>query len=144
MAEPQSYKNHVRRLPPFHFFVLPVLLANVFIHLKTLWATPTFDTAWASLVAAALMGLAVLSRTQANTVQDRVIRLEMRARLNALLPADLKGRINDLAPAQLVGLRFACDAELPELVRDVLSGKLKTQKEIKMRVRDWQGDWLRA
>ena len=54
------------------------------------------------------------------------------------------GRINDLTSGQLVALRFASDAELPALVQDVLAGKLRTKKEIKMRVRDWQGDSLRA
>ncbi len=45
---------------------------------------------------------------------------------------------------QLVALRFASDAELPALVREVLAGTLKTQKEIKARVREWQADYLRA
>ena len=140
----QTYKNHVRWLPAFHFFVLPVLIANVFNQLSLLRATPTLGKVWAAVVAFALVMLALLSRIQANTVQDRVIRVEMRLRLKELLPADLKGRINDLTRDQLVALRFAGDAELPALVQDVLAGKLKTKKEIKMRVRDWQGDSLRA
>lgn len=140
----QTYKNHARLLPPFHFFVLPVLLLNVVDHLWLLSQTPTLRAGWTAIVAAALLLLAGLSRVQANTVQDRVIRIEMRSRLRELLPADLKPRIHDLTPKQLVALRFASDAELPELVREVLAGKLSTSKEIKMRVRDWQGDRLRA
>jgi hypothetical protein len=140
----QTYKNHLRWLPPFHFFVMPVLLLNVVDHIRPLLATPTLRDGWNVIVAVALLMVALLSRGQANTVQDRVIRLEMRSRLQGLLPAELKPRIDDLTPKQLVALRFASDAELPELVRDVLAGKLSTQKEIKMRVRDWQGDWLRA
>jgi hypothetical protein len=88
--------------------------------------------------------LAVLSRVQANTVQDRVIRLEMRARLRDLMPPDLQPRINELSHRQLVALRFACDAELPSLVRDVLNGRLKSSKEIKLAIKQWQPDWLRA
>ena len=80
----------------------------------------------------------------ANTVQDRVIRLEMRMRLAELLPPDLKGRIRDLTPRQLVALRFAGDAEMAALVRDVLDGKLTSGKAIKESIRDWQGDFLRA
>jgi hypothetical protein len=68
----------------------------------------------------------------------------MRLRLRQLLPPDLLARLDDLTPRQLVALRFACDAEMPGLVRDVLDGKLKTTKEIKLRVQSWQPDWLRA
>ncbi len=77
-------------------------------------------------------------------VQDRVIRVEMRQRLTGVLPPDLQPRIRELTRQQLVALRFACDAELPGLVREVLEGRLKTSKEIKLRVKDWQADWLRA
>ena len=72
-------------------------------------------------------------------VQDRVIRLEMRLRLRELLPPDLQPNINDLTPRQLVALRFASDAELADLVRDVLAGKLATQKDIKMRGEELAG-----
>lgn len=144
MAEPQNYKNHARFLPAFHFFAVPVLLANMFVELWSLWGTPTIGSLWAVVVAAALVTVAFLSRTQALRAQDRIIRLEMQLRLRGLLPADLQHRILDLTPRHLVALRFASDAELPELVREVLAGTLKTPKEVKMRVRDWQGDWLRV
>jgi hypothetical protein len=78
------------------------------------------------------------------TVQDRVIRMEMRMRLQQALPPELRARINDLTPRQLVALRFASDAEMGVLVREVLEGRLKTPKEIKLRVKEWQADWLRA
>ena len=141
---PQTYKNHTRFLPPLHFFVLPVLLLNVFDHIRGLWGAPTLSSLWALLIALALLMLALLARVQALTVQDRVIRLEMRLRMQELLPADLKARIGELTPRQLVSLRFASDAELAELVREVLAGKLNSPKAIKTRVRDWQADWLRA
>ena len=68
----------------------------------------------------------------------------MRLRLRGILPPDLHASINDLTPRQLVALRFASDAEMAELVRDVLAGKLTASKEIKLRVKNWQADWLRA
>jgi hypothetical protein len=127
MAEvSQTYKTHTRWFPPFHFFALPVLLANVLVQFSHLWGAMTLGGVWAALVAAAIFMVALLSR------------------LRELLSGDLQKRINELTREQLVGLRFASDAELPELVRDVLAGKLKTKREIKMRVRDWQSDWLRA
>ena len=63
-------------------------------------------------------------RLQTLRVQNRVIRLEMRLRLATLLPAALAGRVAELTPSQLVGLRFACDAELPALVERCLKGEL--------------------
>jgi hypothetical protein len=145
MAErEQSYKKHARWLPLFHFFVMPVLLVNVFVSAWRLIQLPGLGTAYGVVFAVALLGLAFLSRTQALTVQDRLIRLEMRLRLRQLLPPDLHPRINDLTPRQLVALRFASDAELVDLIREVIAGKLTTAKDIKMHVKHWQSDWLRA
>ena len=145
MAGPvQSYKKHARWLPLFHFFVMPALLVNVVMALWGLVLSPGIWTLWSVVFAIALLGLGFLSRIQALTVQDRVIRLEMRLKLRQLLPPDLQPRINDLTHRQLVALRFASDEELVDLVREVLAGRLASSKEIKMRVKSWQPDWLRA
>src|SRR5262249_51453582 len=130
--------------PPFHFFVMPVLLINVLNETRHLYVDPTRHNLWGLIVALALITLALSARIMALAVQDRVIRMEMRQRLTMCLPADLQGRIGDLTRGQLVALRFASDAELPDIVRDVLAGKLAAQKAIKMRVKNWQGDYLRA
>jgi len=141
----QTYKNHARFLPPFHFFVLPVLLANVVYagrHIATRGASIT--TGWEFIVAFTLMFGILLSRVQALAAQDRVIRLEMRLKLQQVLPADLQAKIGDLSTQHLVAMRFASDAELPELVRGVLSGKLAKQKDIKQQIKNWQADWQRV
>lgn len=140
----QGFKNHTRLFPPFHFFVVPVLALNAVNAIRHLLLRPSLGTAFALLVALALVMLALTARLMVTTVQDRVIRLEMRLRLQEILPADLKARITELTPSQLVALRFAGERELSDLVRDVLAGKLATQKEIKLRINDWQADWLRA
>jgi hypothetical protein len=141
----QTYKNHVAIFPLFHYFVAPILLINVFVEAWRLYSGGvTASSVWALIVAVALLGVAFSARLMAVTVQDRVIRLEMRLRLAQCLPTDLRARINDLSRQQLVGLRFASDAELAELVREVLDGRLTTPKEIKLRVKNWQPDWLRA
>ena len=140
----QSYKKHARWRPLFHFFVIPALAVNVVIAAWGLIQSPGFWTLWSVVFAIALLGLGFLSRIQALTVQDRVIRLEMRLKMRQLLPPDLQPRINDLTHRQLVALRFASDEELADLVREVLAGKLASSKEIKMRVKHWQADWLRA
>jgi hypothetical protein len=96
------------------------------------------------LVAAALILLFVNGRTSTVTVQDRLVRLEMRLRLAGLLPADLQARIPEFTVAQLVSLRFACDAELPALARKVLDDNMTDRKAIKQLVKNWQADWMRA
>jgi hypothetical protein len=140
----QSYQKHARWLPGFHFFVMPVLLVNLLNELRHVWMEPTRHYVWQVVVAAALVGVGFLSRIQALTVQDRVIRLEMRLRLRGVLPPDLHPSIDALTRRQLVALRFASDAEMADLVRDVVSGKLSTSKDIKMRIKNWQPDLLRA
>src|ERR1700680_1727264 len=145
MAErEQTYKNHTRLLPAFHFFVLPVLFLNVLNSIRHVWQIPDLSTLFALIVAVAHLRLGLRSRVQAVTVQDRVIRLEMRLRLRGLLPPDLQPGISTLTHRQLVALRFAGDDEMADLVRDVLAGKLATPKDIKSRVKSWQPDWLRA
>jgi hypothetical protein len=140
----QNYANHTRFFPPFHFFVMPVLLINVIIEGRQLWADPNWSSGFALLLALALLMLALTARAMALKAQDRVIRLEMGARMRELLPADLVARIGELKPAHLVALRFAGDRELPDLVRAVLGGSLTTQKAIKLQIKDWQGDYLRV
>lgn len=144
MPQTQTFKNHTRLLPPFHFFVLPVLFINFLNEIRHVYLAPSRHFAWTLVEAAALLTLGLLARTMAITVQNRVIRLEMRLRLKDALPFDLHGRINELTPKQLVALRFASDDEMPALVRDVLAGNLATQKAIKERVKNWQGDYLRC
>ena len=139
----QSYKNHVRWLPAFHFFAVPVLLVNTINEGRHLFANPSRSTAFAFVVAAAILTVAFMARTQALTAQNRLIRLEMRLRLQPLLPADLYARFNDLTIPQLVGLRFASDAEMAELVRTVLKDGTK-QADIKKMIKHWQGDYVRV
>jgi hypothetical protein len=128
----------------FHFFAFPVLAINMLIALWGVVRMPSLAAAWAFVVAAALTALALAARVMALSVQDRVIRLEMRLRLREVLPPDLQPRVMELTRQQLVGLRFASDSELPDLVRQVLSGSLKSTKEIKKAVKHWQDDYLRA
>ena len=141
----QNLQNHVRLVPAFHMFVLPVFGINVIRSIYSLVRNGfTFGTVFGVLMAVALVLLALYARVFALTVQDRLIRLEMRVRLEALLPPDLRQRIAELTVAQLVSMRFASDAELPALARKVLDEKLNDRKAIKQLVKDWQGDYLRA
>jgi hypothetical protein len=141
----QNLANHVKLVPTFHFFVIPVLtlnfVASIFklVHTWFMW-----DALIGVLTAAALVVLAFRARLFALSVQDRVIRLEERMRFERLLPDDLKARIAEFQPGQLVALRFACDAELPALARKVLNDNLTDRKAIKKMVQTWRPDYLRA
>jgi HAMP domain-containing protein len=144
MSQPQNVENHARFVPAFHFFVAPVFLLNVVWSIVRVVRNFSVGTIMALLVAIALFLLAFTARIFALTVQDRVIRLEMRLRMQQLLPADLRGRIPEYTVEQLVALRFASDVELPALARKVLDEKLANRKTIKRMVQDWQADLLRA
>jgi hypothetical protein len=140
----QTYKNHARFFPLFHFVAFPILLLNFLNTVRHVWLAPNRSTAWTMVVAFGLVVLALAARVMALTVQDRIIRLEMQLRLMRVLPPELQGRIGQLQRRHFVALRFAPDDELPVLVRDVLDGRLQSTKDIKLRVKNWQADWLRA
>jgi cell division protein FtsL len=144
MAE-QNFSNHVRMVPGFHYFVMPVMALNFGWSIYR-WKVAAFslDAFISVLTAAALIMLMFYARLFALKVQDRVIRLEERMRLEKLLPDDLKPRIGEFTSGQLVAMRFACDAELPALARKVLADNIKEGKAIKQMVQNWRPDCLRA
>ncbi len=144
MSEVQNFKSHARFVPAFHFFVGPVFLINIVWSVVRVVHSFSFGTTVSLLVAIALFVLALTARIFALTVQDRVIRLEMRLRMHQMLPPDLTPRIPEFTVGQLVSLRFASDAELPDLARKVLQENLTERKAIKSLVRNWQPDHLRA
>ena len=146
MTEPntQNFKNHAKRVPLYHGVAMPILLVNLIWNTYRAFTRPSWETALAALVAVALCILIVFARGFALTVQDRVIRLEMRLRMRELLPADLVPRIPEFTVGQLVALRFASDRELPALARRVLDERLQDRKAIKQMIQEWQADHLRA
>ena len=140
----QNFSNHTRFVPPFHYVALPILLVNFVSAVVGLFNGITWDASLHVLVAVALIIVALFARVFALKAQDRVIRLEMRLRMLELLPEDRQGRINDFTPTQMVSLRFAGDAELPELARKVLDENITKTTSIKKMITDWQGDYFRV
>lgn len=140
----QTIRNHTKIVPLYHLVALPILVMNAIWTLLRAARHPAWETVMAALLGVALVIMFFMARIFALTVQDRVIRLEMRLRLRELLPPDLIARIHEFTPGQLVALRFAGDRELPVLARRVLDERLKDRKAIKRLVEDWQADHLRA
>jgi hypothetical protein len=142
--QPQSFANHARMVPGYHYVTGPLVLAYVG---WSLWRAGTLRDAASlhDLVGAlALFGVYAFTRLFPLKAQDRLIRLEERLRLARLLPADLQPRIDTIRPRQLIALRFASDAEVEGLVRQVLAGTLTEPRAIKQAIRDWRPDHLRV
>jgi hypothetical protein len=152
MAEkaPQTFANHSRFDPPFHFFIVPVFVLGVifslihfFAHLRESDFRDNLHAILLILLAFALLTWVFKTRLYALRVQDRVIRLEERLRLMQLLPEPLRSRIPELTEDQLIGLRFASDAEVPKLTERALNEKL-SRKQIKQAVQNWRPDYWRV
>lgn len=141
MAEStQNYQNHAKFVPMYHYVLTGILVINFLAMAYHAVRDPGLSHLWAVVMAAALIMIALFGRVFALKAQDRVIRLEERLRMRELLPADLKGRIQDFSANQLVALRFASDAELPELAATVLRDNVQTRDAIKKMVKHWRAD----
>ena len=122
---------------------LAILVVNMVWQAIGVFQVPGFGSVMALLVALALVVAMLVARRSAQIIQDRIIRLEMRLRLQRVLPAERHAEAARLTLAQLVALRFASDAELPGLVQDALAQSLSNDA-IKRKITDWQADWLRV
>jgi len=149
MSTAQNYKNHVRWDPAWHFFMVPILMLNiVFAAYKLVhdWHLENNHHAvfgWWVILSIVLFMVIMKSRMYALQVQDRIIRLEERLRLAALLSAEELAGSHALTEDQLIGLRFASDGELPRLVARTLKENL-TRTQIKEAIVNWRPDTFRV
>jgi hypothetical protein len=141
--KPQTFANHSRFDPSYHFFVVPVFLLLAIAGMVHFIWRPGWHTALMFVVAVALATAVSKIRTYSLRVQDRVIRLEETLRLKALLPEPLRSRIPELTEGQLIALRFASDAEVPALTARALSEKL-SRADIKKAIQTWRPDYWRV
>jgi hypothetical protein len=142
---PQSYENHSRVVPGYHRVTFLVLLVAVVWSVVQLFRQRfSAPSIFGVLVVIVLSQLFYYVRAFAVRNQDRIIRLEMKLRMERLLPADLAARLGEFSTRQLVALRFAGDAELPALARRVLDEKMEDQGLIKRSIKDWQADHQRV
>ena len=140
---PQNLKNHGRIDPSFHFVLFFVLVINLVISVLYLIHHFGFHAAWLVVLSVAAFLLFFKIRLYPMKVQDRVIRLEERIRLQALAPAEWHTQIYKLSEDQLIGLRFAADSEVVELAKQALEHNLN-RKQIKERIKDWRADDFRV
>jgi hypothetical protein len=143
MSKPQTYANHARLDPKFHFFIMPVLLANFIIRGVVAFHKKDLLSHWDILVALALLLLALTARMYALKVQDRVIRAEERIRIAAVASPETLARMDEFTIKQLVALRFATFAELGLLADRALANNL-TPKQIKEAIVNWRPDEYRV
>lgn len=136
---PQNFKNHARFDPLFHFFVGPILFLNLIWAIIHLVRHPHLHAIWILVLSLAALVAGFKIRLYALRVQDRVIRLEERLRLQALAPSEWHTQIYRLSEDQLIGLRFAADEEVVELAKQALEHNLN-RKQIKERIKDWRAD----
>lgn len=141
---PQSFANHARLHPPYHYVLSPLSLAYVVWAVVRVVRTPGADALFDLLGALTLFGAVAFARLYPLTVQDRIIRLEERLRLERVLPDDLRSRIPELPTRQLIALRFAAEDEVADLVRAVLADPSLTPKAVKQRIRHWRADHHRV
>jgi hypothetical protein len=144
---PQSFKKHARLDPPFHLILFTVLVVNVVValsfayrlHRAGLDSHWLLYAEWLIILSIAVFIPVLRIRTYPIKLQDRVIRLEERLRLQALAPTEWHTQIYKLSEDQLIGLRFAADDEVVELAKQALEHNLN-RKQIKERIKDWRPD----
>jgi hypothetical protein len=138
-SERQSFRNHARFDPLYHFFLAWIFLANLVVAIIYAVHHFCFYSAWFVVLSLALILALFKLRLYPLKVQDRVIRLEERQRLQALAPTEWHSQIYRLTEDQLIGLRFAADDEVVVLARQALEHNWN-RKQIKQRIKGWRPD----
>jgi len=140
---PQTFANHTRWDPLYHFFTVPVFGLTVIWSAVHFIRHPGWYSAGLFVLLTAATVAVLKTRFYALRVQDRVIRLEERLRLATLLSEPLRSRIPELTESQCIAIRFAADAEVPKLVEKALNEKL-SRADIKKAVPTWRPDYWRV
>jgi hypothetical protein len=143
MSKTQSLKNHARLDPYFHIFTFALYLTNLVYAGFHLYRQTNISSAWYLVLSLAVIVPILKIRAYPLKVQDRVIRLEERLRLQALAPEQWHAQIYRLTESQLIALRFASDDEVVELAKQALEHNLD-RKQIKERIKSWRSDEWRV
>ncbi len=145
MPSPQTFSNHKRIHALFHLVFFPVLLlslvgASINLYESLGNGDRQYSASLIFVFGVLIFLVAFFTRTYALKVQDRAIRAEENLRHFALtgklLPANLR-------IAQIVALRFASDAELPQLAEKATKEGLSSGA-IKQAITQWRADTYRV
>jgi uncharacterized membrane protein len=142
----QNYQNHTRYFAFHHFVLTPLTL--IFLGWTVNKASfetseSTSESIYSLILALILVLLPLLARIYALKNQNRIILMEMRMRYFNLTGKSFEEKEKMLKTGQIIALRFAGDAELLDLIERAIEKKL-SNKEIKISVKDWRGDYSRV
>jgi len=143
-STPQNFANHAKFVPMYHMVAFPMIMTYVAYSLYTVITAFSVASLISLLFGVGVIIVTLFARLFPLAAQDRIIRLEERMRLHELLPQEQHGTIGQLTTEQLIGLRFASDDEVADLIRTVVSEGIKDRKEIKSRVKNWRPDHQRV
>lgn len=146
MAQSQTYANHTRIDPAWHYFIAPSTLANLVIAIvAAVRCSPEHRLVclWWIFMAVVLILAVARARMHSIIVQDRLIRLEEQLRYSRVLSREQMTETDSLTLRQMIALRFASDAELPSLIHRTVTDGL-TPKQIKQAIANWRPDLLRV
>ena len=139
-GQEQNFQNHARFVPAYHLWATGLLMLPA-LYFGFLAVTGfTVERLAVFAFSVGVVVIALFARIFPLGVQDRVIRLEERMRLERLLSDNQRGRIMEFTTEQLIALRFASDEELSELAAQVLERGMADRKEIKQAVKVWRAD----
>lgn len=139
----QSYASHVRVDPMFHQVIFFLAAISIVLALWIVIRRFGLSSIELLLLAVTLLLVALRLRAYATKLQDRIIRVEERLRLQSLIAGPSRSRIGELTEGQLIALRFASDAEVPVLVDRTLAEHL-SKDDIKKAIVTWRPDNFRV
>lgn len=143
--EKQTFENHVRYIPLWHYITLSAILllfigslVNLYASIKT--SQGLYSASLIVLISLILMVIYWYARWFALRAQDRAIRAEENLRHFILTGKPLDKR---LRTTQIIALRFASDSEFAELAARAANDKLRSVS-IKKLIKSWRSDHHRV
>jgi hypothetical protein len=139
----QSYKNHTRYIPLYHFvagLLVIAIFGGAIVNFINVGVHTQYSAALILCISIVQIILFWYARAFALRAQDRAIRSEENFRHYILtgkpFPKELRMR-------QIIALRFAGDEEFPVLAQRAVSEKL-SPKQIKQSIKNWRPDYNRV